>query len=165
VASCLPLFGKRQLDIKRGVGAFLALEPDAAVVQLDQHFDDGHAEAGGFLAPQAQAAGAGKALEQAGLQGGWDADAIVGDGEQQVLGVLVPRDRELAAVGREREGVANKVVDDLQELVLVDVGVDAGVRGFVVEVVAVARCVGSPLVQLDSLHWRAQGAASTRVLD
>ena len=98
-----------------GAFAELACYRDGAVEEFDEEFDEGEADAvaAGF-------AGAGfvdavEAVEDAREVGGADPDAVIGDGELELVGDLPALQVDGAALLCVLDGVLGQVVEDLPE--------------------------------------------------
>src|SRR6266849_5409492 len=118
-------------EMELGAAADFAFDPDAAAVHFDDVLGDGEAEAGAAEFAGARGVDAVEALEDARLVGGGDADAGIGDGEDDFGVAGFGADGDFAA----REGVLRGVV----EQVLQHFG----------EAAAIARDVGHAVEGLD----------------
>ncbi len=101
-------------------GAFVVVvEPDAAVVGLDDVFDDGETESGAALFAGAGFVDAEEAFEDALLGVFWDAGSVVGDvdGDVVVVGVGGGVDADVAAGFAVFDAVVDEVLDDLVDSV------------------------------------------------
>ena len=100
--------------------AEFAFDPDLAAVGLDDVFDDGEAEAGAALVAGAGAIDAIEAFEDAALCFGWNARAVVGNGDGRAVGVHFGGDGNGAAGRAVFDSVVDEVVDDLFETIAVN---------------------------------------------
>src|SRR6185369_7278564 len=98
---------------------WLRLDRDLAVHSLRQLAADVEAEAGSAGCFRLVWIDSIELLEDRLLLARGDADALVGDGKPDVIGVLADRDRDPAAPRRELGGVVEQVDQDLLDAVAV----------------------------------------------
>src|SRR5712691_1687414 len=115
-------------EMELGAAADFAFDPDAAAVHFDDVLGDGEAQAGAAELAGARSVDAIEALEDARLVGGGDADAGIGDGEDDFGAAGFGADRDLAARERVLRGVVEQILQDFREAAAV-----AGDVGYAVE--------------------------------
>src|SRR6266849_5715374 len=116
-------------EVELRAAADFAFDPDAAAMHFDDVLGDGEAEAGAAELAGARGVDAIEALEDARLVGGGDADAGIGDGEDDFGVAGFGADRNLAARERVLRGVVEQILQDFREAAAIAGDVGHAVEG------------------------------------
>src|SRR6266849_4249419 len=116
-------------EVELRAAADFAFDPDAAAMHFDDVLGDGEAQAGAAELAGARSVDAIEALEDARLVGGGDANAGIGDGEDDFGAAGLGADRDLAARERVLRGVVEQILQDFREAATVAGDVGHAVEG------------------------------------